>query len=103
MSKTLVLGLVLVAFTALNVEAIATYGYVGFFEVLLSNIAGVLVMTDIVIAISLILLWMVGDARERGLPFWPYAILGLLLGSIGPLSYLIHRELKARAATRATA
>ena len=103
MSKTLVLALVLAAFTALNVEALLTYGYVGFFEVLLSNIAGVLVMADIVIAISLILLWMVGDARERGLPFWPYAILGLLLGSIGPLSYLIHRELKARAATRATA
>ena len=103
MSKTLVLGLVLVAFTALNVEAIATYGYVGLFEVLLSNLAGVLVGVDIVIAISLILFWMAGDARERGLPFWPHAILALLLGSIGPLSYLIHRELKARSAARVTA
>ena len=33
-----------------------------------------------------------GDARERGLPFWPYAVLGLFLGSVGPLAYLIHRE-----------
>ena len=97
MTRTLVLGVVLAAFSVLNLAAFATYGYIGSFEVLFSTLPGTLVTVDVVISVTLILLWMWTDARERGLPFWPYAIVALLLGSVGTLAYLIHRELRGRA------
>ena len=103
MTKTLVLALVLTAFSALTLHAIASHGYLGYFEVLLSSAAGVHITADVVIALTLVFVWMAGDAQERGLPFWRYAVLGLFLGSVGPLAYLIHRELRARAPRRATA
>jgi hypothetical protein len=48
-----------------------------------------------VIALGLAILWMWGDAQERALPFWPYAAVTAFLGSVGLLSYLVHRELRA--------
>ena len=103
MTRTPALALVLVAFTALSFYGIAVHGYVGFFEAMLSSTAGVVAFVDLVIALSLALFWMWGDARERALPFWPYAITTLALGSVGVLSYLIHRELRSRAHQRVTA
>jgi len=98
MNKTLGLALVLIGFSALTFHAIATYGYVGYFEVLLSNLASVHLSVDVFIALTLIFVWMSVDARERGLPFWRYAVAGLFFGSAGPLAYLIHREVRARRA-----
>jgi len=94
MAKTLLLTIVLAAFSALTFYAIGTYGYVGYFQVLLSNLASVHVSADVLIALTLVFVWMSIDAKERGLPFWRYAVLGLFLGSVGPLAYLIHRELR---------
>jgi len=93
--KTLALALVLAAFSAFTAYALAFHGLVGFFETELSTPAGVQVLVDVVIALTFSLVWMAGDARERGLPFLPYLALTLCLGSIGLLSYLIHRELRA--------
>ena len=104
MRKTVLLAIVLSAFTALSLYAVEVHGYIGFFEAMASSTAGITAFVDLVIALSLVLFWMWGDARERGLPFWPYAIVCLLLGSVGPLAYLIHRELRAvRAPRRVTA
>ena len=104
MTRTLVLGIVLVIFTALSFHAVEVHGYVGFFEAMASSTAGIVAFVDLVIALSLATFWMWGDARERSLPFWPYALLTIALGSVGPLSYLIHRELRAlRAPRRVTA
>ena len=100
MSRTALLATVLIAFTALSFHAIEVHGYVGFFDALLSSTAGVVVFVDLVISLSLVLFWMWGDTRERALPFWPYALLTFALGSVGPLAYLIHRELRARAPQR---
>ncbi len=96
MTRTLALGLVLTGFTALSIYAIEVHGYLGFFEALGSTTAGVVVFTDLVIALTLAMLWMRSDSSEHGLPFWPYTLLTLALGSVGPLAYLIHRELRAR-------
>ena len=101
--KILALDLVLTLFAALTAWAIGTHGYVGFFQTLLATPAGMQVLADIVIACTLVLIWMWDDARARALPIWPYALLTLVLGSIGPLAYLIHRELRATAARRVTA
>jgi hypothetical protein len=103
MIRTLALVLVLAAFSAYTAYALAVHGLVGFFEVELATPAGTQVLLDLVIACGLALVWMAGDARERGLPFWPYLALTLCLGSIGLLSYVIHRELRARAPERVTA
>ena len=101
--KILALDLVLTGFAALTAWAIAVHGYVGFFEVLAGSAAGIVALTDLVIALSLVLFWMWDDARERSLPFWPYALVTFALGSVGALSYLIHRELRARALRPVTA
>ncbi len=92
-ARLVVLVAVLAGFSALTAHAFVTVGYFGVFDYELATVAGRQVLIDLVIACSLILLWMIGDARERGLPWLPYAALTLALGSIGPLAYLIHREL----------
>jgi len=103
MSRTLALGTVLVLFTALSFYAVEVHGYLRFFEALCSTTAGVVALVDLVISLSLVVLWMGSDARERGLPVWPYLLLTLALGSVGPLSYLIHRELRSSHPRRAAA
>lgn len=103
MTRTLVLALVLAAFGGFTAYAIAAHGYVGFFEAVLASAAGVQVLLDAVIALTLVLVWMASDAHERGLPFWRYAATTFFLGSVGPLAYLIHRELRARAPREAAA
>ncbi len=102
-TKTLALGLVLTLFTGLSVYAVEVHGYLGFFEALGSTTAGIVAFTDLVIALTLAMLWMWSDAREHSLPVWPYLLLTLALGSVGPLSYLIHRELRARVPQRVAA
>jgi hypothetical protein len=104
MNRILCLALVLVGFAALTVAALGHYGIVGYVQVLLSNLATIHVTMDVCIALTLVFVWMSIDAKERALPFWRYAVLGLFLGSVGPLAYLIHRELRAsRAPARAAA
>ena len=93
MSKLqIVLGIVLAAFAFENGYALYQYGYIGTFEQALSTYGGALVTLDLVIALSLVLSWMWSDARERGASFWPFALITLAMGSIGPLLYLIRRE-----------
>ncbi len=101
MTKTqILLGVVLAAFGIENVYAIAQFGYIGFFENLLSaGLPTLLVFSDLLIALSLVMVWMWNDARARGATLWPYLVLTLALGSIGPLLYLIRRESAHKAAT----
>ena len=40
-------------------------------------------------------IWMSYDARERGLPAWPFILITLVAGSFGPLLYLLVRELRS--------
>jgi hypothetical protein len=103
MTKTLALSLVLAGLGAVTAWAVAVHGYVGLIETILATPAGIQVGLDLVIAETLILIWMSQDAKERELPFWRYAAMSLLLGSFGPLAYLIHRELRERTPREATA
>jgi hypothetical protein len=85
----IILGLVLLDFSALTVWAVAEHGYVGVFEALLANAATITAGTDLVIALGLITVWMWRDAKARGRNVLPYVGLTALLGSIGPLAYLL--------------
>jgi hypothetical protein len=92
---TRTLALVLAAFTAYTGYAVAVHGYVGYYETLLSSPAGTQAFFDAFIALTLVFVWMAGDAKDRGLPFWRYAAAALFFGAAGPLAYLIHRGLRA--------
>lgn len=89
----ILLGIVLAVFGFETAWAIAQFGYIGFFENLLSaGFPTLLVAFDLVIALGLVMAWMWNDARERGATVWPYLVVTLLVGSVGPLAYLIRRE-----------
>lgn len=90
--KKIVLSLVLVDFAALTAYAVHVSGFAGFFETLLASWAGTAVLADLVIALSLVLVWMWRDARTRGVSPLPYTALTLALGSVGPLLYLLRRS-----------
>ena len=94
MNKTqIVLGIVLAVFGFETAWAIEQFGFVGFFENLMSaGFPTQLAVFDLVIALSLVSVWMWNDARERGATVWPFLLVTLALGSVGPLLYLIRRE-----------
>ena len=87
--KQWLLAFVLVDFTALSLYAVYQVGYVGFFDAMLANIATVTATVDLVIALSLINIWIWNDAKSRGMSPLPYLLLSVVLGSVGPLVYLL--------------
>jgi hypothetical protein len=93
---------VLLPFLAYTAWVLATEGYLGFWAQALGSPVAVQLTLDLVIALSLVLLWMWEDARATRMPFAPYLVVTLLIGSIGPLAYLIHREARMRRRASAT-
>jgi hypothetical protein len=98
--RTFFLFAVFAAFTLYTAIVVMEHGYTGFIELALSGGWGAQVFIDLVIALLLFMSWMLPDARERGIPAAPYAILILGAGSIGALAYLVHRALKQVDAAR---
>jgi hypothetical protein len=90
--KQLVLWTLLVDFSLLTAWAVWKHGLIGIFALAFSSWGSALLFVDLTIALGLVLAWMFGDSRERGLSFLPYAALTLAFGSVGPLVYLIRRE-----------
>jgi hypothetical protein len=97
MKKLLLPLAVLVPFTVYSTVQVAQHGYLAFLD-LAQRPWGIQVLLDLVIAVSLFAIWMRRDARERGLPFLPYFVACLFLGSVGALGYLVHRALRERSA-----
>ena len=89
--KQIAIALVLADFVALSAYAVAQHGYVGIFTQHLVSAAGMQVLVDLVIALTIVMAWMWQDARARDINPVPYVLLTLGLGSIGPLAYLVHR------------
>ena len=83
--------LTLVALSALTALALWQHGLWGIFQPLLSSTAGLQVFVDLVIALTLFMVWMWHDARQTGRSPWPWIVLTLLAGSFGPLLYLLAR------------
>jgi hypothetical protein len=85
----IVLGIILLDFLALSMWALSVHGYVGLFEAMAANAATITASADLVIALGLITVWMWRDAKARGRSVLPYVGLTALLGSVGPLTYLL--------------
>ena len=89
--RQVLLWTVLLVFLGLTTFVVAEVGYLGFFELAASNWVSRLLFVDLTISLSLVLVWMYLDSRERGKPFVPYALVTLFFGAAGPLLYLIRR------------
>ncbi len=87
--KRALAAVALADFTALTAYAVYEHGYLGFFALVFANAATVTVLVDLTIALSLVMIWMWGDAKRRGVSPIPFALLTLTLGSVGPLLYLV--------------
>lgn len=91
MPRSLLL-LVLVLFGALSAAALWQHGYWGILAPHFQSLAGGQVFADLVIALSLVMVWMWRDARALGRSPWPWIAATLALGSFGPLVYLLTRR-----------
>lgn len=89
------LALLLADFLALTGYAVYQHGLMGVYQLVLANSVTTAAFVDLVIALSLIVVWMWRDARQRGVSAVPYVLVTLALGSAGPLLYLLMREEEA--------
>lgn len=96
--KQWLLAFVLFDFSVLNAVVLYQYGYGGFVELATANLATIAVLVDLTIALSMVAVWMWNDARDRGISPLPYLAVTLVLGSIGPLIYLLRTGLSAEPA-----
>ena len=93
-SQLFSLTAIFVAFSIYTAIVVVNHGYTGFIELALTGGWGAQVFIDLCIALTLFLIWLVPDAREHGIPAWPYIVAILTTGSIGALAYLVHRTAK---------
>ena len=97
--RRILLVLLTLDFTVLTGYALEQHGYWGIIAPLLSSSAGWQVMADLTISCMVAAGWMFADARRNGRNPWPYLLLTLVLGSFGPLCYLLlERRNEARSA-----
>lgn len=87
----ILLAIVLVDFAGLTAWTVWQHGFLGLFAQALGSAGGILLAVDLVIALSLIAVWLWRDARRQGVSPWPYLVLGAFTGSVGPLLYLLRR------------
>jgi Terpene cyclase DEP1 len=97
-----VLTLTLIAFGALSAIALWQHGWWGIIEPHFQTFGAAQVFADLVIALSLFLVWMWRDARANGRNPWPWLLLTLVSGSIGALLYLLLRHPRDTSALPAT-
>jgi hypothetical protein len=90
--KQILLTILAVDFLALTAWAIAEVGFLNIFAGVLDNPGSILLGVDLVLALGMVAAWMWVDARKHGLTVLPYLLLTAILGSAGPLIYLVRRE-----------
>ena len=92
MSRRTLAIIILIPFTLLTAYAVHKVGYIGIFDYHRHSPAGWQVIADLVIALVLVLTWLVPEARRAGRNPWPWVVATLLLGSFGPLLYLVFAQ-----------
>ena len=87
-----ILILILIPFSILSAVALWQVGYWGLLEPQFKTFGAGQVLADLVIAVSLALVWIWYDAKATGRNAWPWIALSLVAGSFGPLLYLLTRK-----------
>ena len=87
--------IVLALFGALSAAALWHHGYWGIIEPHFRSFGAAQVFADLVIALTLAMIWMWRDAKATGRNPWPWIAATLALGSFGPLVYLLTRKAPA--------
>lgn len=90
--QRIVLMIVLAFFGVLSAVALSQHGYWGILEPHFRTFGAAQVFADLVIALSIVMVWMWRDARATGRNPWPWIVVTLALGSFGPLVYLLTRR-----------
>lgn len=93
---------ILLPFALYSTYAVYQIGYIQIFESHFHT-AGFQVLADLAIACTLAMVWMWRDAAASGRNVWPFLVLTLTLGSIGPLLYLLLAPQKHAVGARALA
>jgi hypothetical protein len=96
-ARLIVLVAVIGGFALLTALALLDVGYFGILKPHFLTWGAGQVFADLVIALTLACIWMVNDARARGMSAWPFIAVTLVAGSFGPLAYLVVRELRSTA------
>lgn len=89
MNRRMFAIILLIPFLVLSAYAVQQVGYWGIFDYHRHSPAGWQVITDLVIAILLIFTWMIPEAKRTGRNPWPYVVISVFLGSIGPLLFMV--------------
>jgi hypothetical protein len=84
--------LILIFFTPLSAIALWYHGYWGILAPHFQSFGEAQVLADLVIALSLAMVWMWQDAKASDRNPWPWILATLILGSFGPLGYLLARN-----------
>lgn len=89
--RKIVLWVLLMDFALFSTWVMWDVGYLGIWQAGFTSAASLQILLDLVIACLLIMVWMYGDARARGVNPWPWIVATLLAGSLAPLAYLLVR------------
>jgi len=88
MLKTILIA-VLLLFGAQSIYVMSQVGYWGIWVNNWTHPAGQQVFTDLIISLSLVMLWLWRDAQRNQRSVWPWLLVTLAAGSFGPLLYLL--------------
>ena len=91
------LTIVLALFGALSAVALWQHGYWGIIAPHFQTFGAGQVLADLVIAVTLAMVWMWHNAKATGRNVWPWLALSLVAGSFGPLLYLLTAKREATA------
>ena len=99
MQRALIL-IVLLLFGILTAAALWHHGFWGIIEPHFQSFGAGQVFADLVIALTLAMVWIWRDARSQGRNPWPWIAATLTMGSFGPLLYLLTRGESGTANTK---
>lgn len=85
----------LIAHGGITAGAIWMEGLAGIFAAIVQSYGSMQIFADLVIALTLVLVWMWRDAKNNGRNIWPWIVITLVAGSFGPLLYFISGKEKA--------
>ena len=91
MDKVVIL-FVLILFSALSGLALWHHGFWGIFLPPFQSLYAGQIFADLVIALTMVMIWMWQDAKNTGRNPWPWIAATLAFGSFSPLLYLLFKK-----------